>query len=173
MENAYKILDIIKELKGNHIGCYYDKICDVAERKYGFENSTADNYLDYCINNGFIARASSRVKISYRLVAVPDINIDDEDSLTSTIVENAQLVIPGSAASISSLNEGGRRQSNNFLEWASLINCDNDGKNYNELSLNLDRSVDVDLDLEGNIHTKNLSFYRQKITLLENQNSFY
>ena len=35
MENAYKVLDIIKELKVNHIGCYYDKICDVVERKYG------------------------------------------------------------------------------------------------------------------------------------------
>lgn len=29
MENAYKILDIIKKLKSNHIGCYYDKLCDV------------------------------------------------------------------------------------------------------------------------------------------------
>ena len=42
MKNVYKILDIIKELKSNHIGCYYDKICDVAERKYGLENSTTD-----------------------------------------------------------------------------------------------------------------------------------
>ena len=85
MENAYKILDIIKELKGNHTGCYYDKICDVAERMYGFENSTTDTYLDCCINNGFITPANSRDKISYRLVAVPDINVDGEDS----------LVIPG------------------------------------------------------------------------------
>ena len=38
MENAYKILDIIKELTSNHIGWYNDKICDVAERKYGFDN---------------------------------------------------------------------------------------------------------------------------------------
>ena len=30
MENAYKILDIIKKLKSNHIGCY-NKICDVTE----------------------------------------------------------------------------------------------------------------------------------------------
>ena len=47
MENAYKIFDVIKELKNNHTGCYYDKVCDVAERKYGFENSTTDNYLDF------------------------------------------------------------------------------------------------------------------------------
>ena len=107
MENAYKILDIIKELKSNHIRCYYDKICDVAERKYGFENSTKGNYLDFCINNGLITPANSRGKISYRLVAVPDINIDGEDSLTSTIVENPPLVIPESATSSSSLNEGG------------------------------------------------------------------
>ena len=54
-----------------------------------------------------------------------------------------------------------------------LINHDNDGKYSNELAFNLDRGVDVDLDLEGNIHVKNLlSFYKQKITLLENQNSF-
>ena len=43
MKKAYKIVDIIKEIKSNHIGCYYDKICDVAERKYGFENSTILN----------------------------------------------------------------------------------------------------------------------------------
>ena len=96
-ENAYIILDIIKELKGDHIGCYYDNICDVAEGKYGFENSATDNYIDYCINNGFITPANSRGKISYRLVAVPDINIDGGDSLTSTFVENPQLVTPGSA----------------------------------------------------------------------------
>ena len=99
MENAYKILDIIKELKDNHIGCYYDEICDVAERKYGFENSNVDNYLDYCINNGFITHTNSRSKISYRLVAVPDVNIDGEDLLTSNRVENPQLVIPASANS--------------------------------------------------------------------------
>ena len=98
MENAYKILHIIKGLKSNYIVCYSDKICDVAERKYGFENSTGDNYLDFCINNGFITPANNRGKISYRLVAVPDINVDSEDSLISTIVENIQLVIPGSAA---------------------------------------------------------------------------
>ena len=58
-------------------------------------------------------------------------------------------------------------------ERDSLINCDTDGKNSHELSFNLDWGVDVDLDLEGNIHAKNvLSFYKQKITLLENQNSF-
>ena len=116
MENAYKILNIIKELKGNHTGYYYDKICDVAERKYGFENSTTDNYLDYCINNGFITSANSRGKISYRLAAVPDITIDGDDSLTSTIVENPQLVTPGPATPSSSLNEGGHRQSSKFSE---------------------------------------------------------
>ena len=163
MENAYKILDIIKELKNSHIRCYYDKICDVAERKYGFENSTTDNYLDFCINNDFITPANSRGKVSYRLVAVPDINIDVEDLLTSTIVENPQLVIPGSTMSSSSLNEGGRRQLSNFSDKASLINCDNGGKNSNELSFNLDWGLDVDLDLEGNIDAKNLlSFYKQK-----------
>ena len=79
-----------------------------------------------------------------------------EDSLTSTIVENPQLVIPESATSSSSLNEGGRGQSSIFSDSASLINCENGGKNSNELSFNLDRCVDVDLDLEGNIDAKNL-----------------
>ena len=128
---------------------------------------TPDNYLDFCINKGFITPANNRGKISYRLVAVP------EDSLTSTIVENLHLVIPESATSRSSLNEGGRRQPSNFPDRASLIKCENSGKNSNELSINLDRGVDVDLDLEGNIDAKNLlSFYKQKIILLENQNSF-
>ena len=91
VENANKILDMIKELKSNNIECYYDEICDVAETKYGFENSTTHNYIDFCINNGFITPVNSRGKIAYRLVAVPDINVD---SLTSTIVKNTQLVIP-------------------------------------------------------------------------------
>ena len=61
------------------------------------------------------------------------------------------------------MNEGGRQQSSNLSERDSLINCDTDGKNSHELSFNLDQGVDVDLDLEGNIHTKNvLSFYKQK-----------
>ena len=79
---------ISSELKSDHIGCYYDKVCAVAVRKYGFENSTTENYLDSCINNGFITPANSRSMISYRLVAVPDISVHGEDSLTSTIVEN-------------------------------------------------------------------------------------
>ena len=45
IENAYKILDIIKELKSNHTGCYYDKICNVAERKYVFGNWTTENSI--------------------------------------------------------------------------------------------------------------------------------
>ena len=49
MENTYKILDIIKELKRSHIGCYYDKICDVAERNYEPESSATENYL-LCIH---------------------------------------------------------------------------------------------------------------------------
>ena len=36
MKNTCKILDIIKELISNHIGCYYDKIGAVSERKDGF-----------------------------------------------------------------------------------------------------------------------------------------
>ena len=71
MENVYKILDIIRELKSNHIGCNY-KICDVAEKKCGFENSTIDNHFDFSINNGFITPAKSTGKLSYRLVALPD-----------------------------------------------------------------------------------------------------
>ena len=149
MENAYKILDIIKESKSNHIACYYNKICDVAERKYGFENSPTDNYLDLSINNGFITPANSRGMLFYSSVAVSDINEDGNDSLTSIRVQNAQLVNSGLATSSSYLNEGRRRLSSNFSDRASLINCDNGGENSNELLFNLDRSVDVDLDLEG------------------------
>ena len=163
---------ISSELKSDHIGCYYDKTCAVAVRKYGFENSTTENYLDSCINNGFITPVNSRSIISYRLVAVPDISVDGEDSLTSTIVENPQLVIPGSASSSSSFNKERRQQLSNFSNRASLINRDNDGKNSSEFSFNLDQGMDVNLDLERNMDTKNLLFYKQKIILLENQNSF-
>ena len=113
------------------IGCY-DKICDVAERKYGFENSATDNYLDFFINNVFITPINRRGKLSYRLVAVPDINVDGGDSLTSTIVKNPQLETPGLTSSSSSLNKRGRRQSSNFSDRASLINCGNGGKNSNK-----------------------------------------
>ena len=100
---------------------------------------------------------------------MPDINVDGEDSLTSMIVENPELVIPGSATSSNSLHEEGCRQSSNFSVRASLISCDNGGKTYNELLFILDRGVDVDLDLEGNIDDKNsISFHKQKIILLEN-----
>lgn len=53
-ENAYKVIDIIKELKSTNTGCYFDIICDVAERKYGFENTATESYPDFCINYGFI-----------------------------------------------------------------------------------------------------------------------
>ena len=156
MENAYKILDIIKELKSNHIGCYYDRICDVFERKYGFENSAADTYLDFCVNNGFITPANSRGKISYRLVALPDIYVDGEDSLTLTIIENLQLVTPGSATSNSSFSEGGRRQVSNFSVRTILITLDNSGKNSNELLFKLNQGMDVNLNVERNVDAKNL-----------------
>ena len=46
-------------------------------------------------------------------------------------------------------------------------------KNSNDLSFNLHRGVDTDLDLEGNIDAKYLlSFHKQKLILLKNQNSF-
>ena len=73
------------------------------------------------------------VEVRYRLLTVPDINLDGEDSLKSTIVENPQLVISGSATSSSCFNKGGRRQSSNLSDRASLINCYNGGNNYNEL----------------------------------------
>ena len=53
-ENAYKVIDIIKELKSTNTGCYFDIICDVAERKYGFENTDTESYPDFCINYAFI-----------------------------------------------------------------------------------------------------------------------
>ena len=71
------------------------------------------------------------------------------------------------------MNEEGVNSQKLFRERDSLINCDSNEKNSHVLSFNLDRGVDVDLDLEGNIHAKNLlSSYKQKITLLANQNFF-
>ena len=43
------------------MGCYYDKICGV-KRKYGFENATTEDHLDFCINNGFVKPVNSRGK---------------------------------------------------------------------------------------------------------------
>ena len=37
MENAYKILDIIKELKSNHIVCYYDQIVMLQKESMGLK----------------------------------------------------------------------------------------------------------------------------------------
>lgn len=142
-------------------------ICDVAKRKYGSENWTAENYLDFGIKNDLITPINSRSKISYCLVTIPDINVDGKDSLTSAMVENPQLVIPGSGTSNSYLNQGGRRQSSKFSERDSLINCNNGEKTSNELSFELDQGMNVNLDLKENIDTKNvLSFYIQKIILL-------
>ena len=32
-ENDYKVTDIIKESKSTPTGCYFDEVCNVAERK--------------------------------------------------------------------------------------------------------------------------------------------
>ena len=46
-------------------------------------------------------------------------------------------------------------------------------KNPNGLSFNLDQNLDVNLNLEGSMDTKNLLlFYNKKIILSENQNYF-
>ena len=71
MENAYKILDIIKVLKSNHMLVVAMIRSVMLWKKYGFENSTTENYLNFFIN-GFIAPVSREgkiSKISYRLVA--------------------------------------------------------------------------------------------------------
>lgn len=65
------------------------------------------------------------------------------------------------------MNKGGRHQSSNFLNRASLIKGDNDGKSSSELSFNLDRGTDVNLNLAGNMDAKNLLLlYKQKFILL-------
>ena len=43
-----------------------------------------------------------------------DINVGSKDSLTPTIGENQQLIIPGSETSSSSSNERGHRQLSTF-----------------------------------------------------------
>ena len=47
---------------------YFDKICDVAERRYGFENTATRSYLDFCINYGFITPINSGDKLSFRVI---------------------------------------------------------------------------------------------------------
>ena len=70
-------------------------------------------------------------------------------------------------------NESGRRPFSNFSDRASLISCDNDGKNYSNLSINSVQGMDVNLYFEWNMDTRNLLlFYKQKIILIKNRNSF-
>ena len=47
---------------------YFDEICDVAERMYGFENTATRSYLDFCINFGFITPINSGDKLSFRVI---------------------------------------------------------------------------------------------------------
>lgn len=67
-KNAYEVIDIIKELKSTNTVYYFDKICDVAERRYGFENTATRSYLDFCINYGFITLINSGDKLSFRVI---------------------------------------------------------------------------------------------------------
>ena len=46
--NSYWYHQIVK--KNTHPGCYFHKICDVAERKYKFENTATESYPDFYIN---------------------------------------------------------------------------------------------------------------------------
>ena len=69
------------------------------ERKYWFENSTTENYLDFCINNGFITPVSSEgkiSKISYSSVAARKLyvrrNNKKIDSIETGHVHHAFLI---------------------------------------------------------------------------------
>ena len=100
MENAYKILDIIKELKSNHIlDVVMITSAILPKESMGFENSTTENYLDFCINNGFITPVSSEGKISnvsYSLVAARKFyvrrNNKNVDSIETGHVHHAFLI---------------------------------------------------------------------------------
>ena len=67
-KNAYEVIDIIKELKSTNTVYYFDEICDVAERMYGFENTATRSYLDFCINFGFITPINSGDKLSFCVI---------------------------------------------------------------------------------------------------------
>ena len=56
----------------NQTGCYIDKICDVAKRKYSFENAATKSYPYFSVR------------------AVKYVNIDKEDSIASIIAEKFQ-----------------------------------------------------------------------------------
>ena len=55
-------------LKSTNTVYYFDEICDVAERMYGFENTATRSYLDFCINFGFITPINSGDKLSFRVI---------------------------------------------------------------------------------------------------------
>ena len=45
-ENAYNVTDIIKDINNTQSGCSFDKFYDVAERKYGFQNTSTESFLE-------------------------------------------------------------------------------------------------------------------------------
>ena len=107
--NAYKVIDIIKELKSNHTECYIDKICDVAETKNRFENTATKSYLYFSIT------------------PVKDIHIDKEDSIVSVIAKNPQDV--SESAVTSTLKEGRSPNLSDILDNVNLNNYQKHAKN--------------------------------------------
>ena len=108
--NADKVIDIIKELKSTHTGCYIDKICDVAETKNRFENTATKSYLYFSIT------------------PVKDVNIDKEDSIVSVIAKNPQDVASESAVK-STLKEGRNQNLSDILDNVNLNNYQKHAKN--------------------------------------------
>ena len=109
-ENAYKVIDIIKELKSTHTECSIDKICDLAARKYKFENT------------------ATKCSLYFSITAVKDVNIDKEDSITSTIDKNLQEVVSESAVTITH-KEGRYQNLSGILESVNLNNSPKQAKN--------------------------------------------
>ena len=100
MENAYKILDIIKGLKSNHIlDVVTIRSAILPKESIGLKTQLQKTILDFCINNGFITPVSSegkKSKISYSLVAARKLyvrrNNKKIDSIETGHVHHAFLI---------------------------------------------------------------------------------
>ena len=125
-ENAYSVTDIITEIKTTHSGCSVDKFYDVAERKYEFQNTTTEMFLDFCITYGFLTSANSSCKISFCLTAISDVNINEEDSIAS---RNTQEAVSGSAEK-SNPKENMHQSFNGLPDKANLKNTYQTRENY-------------------------------------------
>ena len=114
-----------KELRDTHTECYFGKIYGAAEKIYAFDSTATESYPNFCMNYGFITTINSTVKISFRLTAVPYINMDEEDSV---VASNTQEVASGLAEK-STLEENRHQNFSDIPDSVKFNNTQEQEKN--------------------------------------------